>query len=126
MGEIILKDSGTRAEFSTGAHRDVQEGKGRFDLLPVDALIEVGRVFEAGAKKYSSRNWEAGIPLSRYIDSGLRHGFKVLRGDTDEPHAAQAAWNWLCFIQTRTWIEQGILPPELDDLPKRLKIIDKK
>lgn len=33
-----LKDSGTREEFGTGAVRDVQEGKGRCDLLPLDIL----------------------------------------------------------------------------------------
>ena len=30
-----LKDSGTRREFSTGAVRDVADGKGRCDLLPL-------------------------------------------------------------------------------------------
>ena len=31
-----LKDSGTRREFNTGAVRDMAEGKGRCDLLPLD------------------------------------------------------------------------------------------
>ena len=29
-----IKDSGERREFDTGAVRDIQEGKGRMDLLP--------------------------------------------------------------------------------------------
>ena len=33
-----IKDSGTRREFETGAVRDIQEGKGRCDLLPLDVL----------------------------------------------------------------------------------------
>lgn len=33
-----LKDSGTRREFGTGAVRDVQEGKGRCDLMPLDVI----------------------------------------------------------------------------------------
>ena len=33
-----LKDSGTRQEFETGAVRDVSEGKGRCDLLPLDTI----------------------------------------------------------------------------------------
>ena len=33
MSEIL--DSGERTEFQTGAVRDMHEGKGRFDLLPV-------------------------------------------------------------------------------------------
>lgn len=35
-----LKDSGNRQEFSTGAVRDIQEGKGRCDLLPLDVIGE--------------------------------------------------------------------------------------
>lgn len=35
----MIKDSGTRREFETGAVRDIQEGKGRCDLLPLDAVM---------------------------------------------------------------------------------------
>ena len=31
----IIKDSGERREFTTGAVRDIQEGKGRCDLIPL-------------------------------------------------------------------------------------------
>lgn len=34
----MIKDSGERREFSTGAVRDIQEGKGRCDLLPLDVV----------------------------------------------------------------------------------------
>jgi hypothetical protein len=112
-----FKDSGQRANFETGAQRDIQEGKGRMDLLPVRALFEVAKVFESGAKKYAARNWEKGIPLSRYLDSGIRHAFKYLRGDRDEPHDAMACWNFLCLIETRMRIEEGLLPADLNDLP---------
>lgn len=33
-----IKDSGSRREFSTGAVRDIQEGKGRCDLMPLDVV----------------------------------------------------------------------------------------
>ena len=33
-----IKDSGTRRVFASGAVRDVQEGKGRCDLLPLDVI----------------------------------------------------------------------------------------
>lgn len=39
----MIQDSGARKKFSTGAVRDIREGKGRCDLLPldmVDALLE--------------------------------------------------------------------------------------
>ena len=116
-----LHDSGTRQDFSTGARRDVQEGKGRYDLLPPAAIFAVARVFEEGAIKYGARNFEKGIPLSRYIDSSLRHLFKHLEGQRDEPHIAQAAWNLLAYIHTATMIERGLLTDELNDLPNHFK-----
>lgn len=36
-----IKDSGTRREFETGAVRDIQEGKGRCDLLPLDVVADI-------------------------------------------------------------------------------------
>lgn len=37
-----IKDSGERREFDTGAVRDIQEGKGRCDLMPLDVVATVG------------------------------------------------------------------------------------
>lgn len=34
----IIKDSGERRQFDTGAVRDIQEGKGRCDLMPLDVV----------------------------------------------------------------------------------------
>jgi len=112
-----FKDSGSRTEFGTGAVRDAQAGKGRMDLLPPRALFALAQVFEEGARKYSSRNWEKGIPLSRFFDSGMRHAYKYLRGDRDEPHDAMACWNFMCLVETRMRIEEGLLPESLNDLP---------
>jgi hypothetical protein len=36
----MILDSGNRREFDTGAVRDIQEGKGRCDLLPLDVVTE--------------------------------------------------------------------------------------
>lgn len=36
-----IKDSGTRREFESGAVRDVAEGKGRCDLLPLDCISQI-------------------------------------------------------------------------------------
>lgn len=36
-----IKDSGTRREFPSGAVRDMAEGKGRCDLLPLDVVAEL-------------------------------------------------------------------------------------
>lgn len=37
----MIKDSGNRREFETGAVRDIHEGKGRCDLLPLDVVSEI-------------------------------------------------------------------------------------
>ncbi|HWT74307.1 MAG TPA: dATP/dGTP diphosphohydrolase domain-containing protein [Mobilitalea sp.] len=150
----MLKDSGERREFESGAVRDISEGKGRCDLLPLEAigthlednilisidkyirsgdieflwfaieqfstnhftdlytgLLEVSKQYQEGAKKYADRNWEKGMPVHCYIDSGVRHYLKVLRGDTDEPHDRAFIWNMLGAIWTHT------NKPELIDLP---------
>lgn len=112
-----IKDSGSRTEFSTGAVRDAQEGKGRMDLLPFRAIMEVSKVFEEGAKKYDDHNWRKGIPLHRYADSAMRHFAKWMIGWRDEPHLAMAIWNLLCLLETNTMIEEGELPTELNTLP---------
>ena len=143
----MIKDSGSRQEFATGAVRDIQEGKGRCDLLPLDVVatalaygegddsvlndihlfqmtgdvqhlyyalntmssafgcrpsmaLEVSIHFEEGAKKYGEYNWQKGIPVSRYINSAVRHYLKWLRGDEDERHDRAFCWNVMCAIWT--------------------------
>lgn len=38
---MMIKDSGNRTEFETGAVRDIQGGKGRCDLMPLDVVAEL-------------------------------------------------------------------------------------
>ena len=104
--------------FTTGSRRDGRGGKGRCDLLPARALLRLARHFEGGATKYGDRNWERGQPLSVYADSGLRHLLQALAGRADEDHFIAAAWNLLCLVDTQERIAAGLLPRELDDLPK--------
>ena len=96
----MIKDSGNRREFQTGAVRDMAEGKGRMDLLPHSAIIEISKHCENGAKKYGEYNWQRGIPTHCYIDSAVRHYLKYLRGDADEPHDRAFVWNIICCIWT--------------------------
>ena len=138
----VIKDSGSRTEFSTGAVRDVQAlEKGRCDLMPLDIIgeltsdpviiriadfvetgsrgylgmaldafdgyhtwpdmyLEVAVHMAEGCQKYGERNWEKGIPLSRYIDSAVRHYLKWLRHDKDERHDRAFCWNIMCAIWT--------------------------
>ena len=111
-----VKDSGKRQEFDTGSVRDSRDGKGRFDLLPPEFLRRLARHCENGARKYGDRNWEKGQPLSRFLDSAMRHIVCILAGDSDEDHEAAAAWNIMAFITTKERIARGVLPRELNDL----------
>lgn len=46
----MIKDSGERREFETGAVRDMAEGKGRFDLMP---LSEIAYIFSKDDRIHS-------------------------------------------------------------------------
>jgi hypothetical protein len=157
----MIKDSGARHEFSTGAVRDVQDDKGLCRLLPLDVVyefykqfdknhvafwhinefmetgdinclynvliaqdvfssdetmfLEVSKHFAEGCKKYGENNWKKGIPARYYVDSALRHYFKFLRGDDDEPHNRAFIWNILAAIWTCKH------KPELNDYSREVE-----
>ena len=166
-------------EFDTGAVRDIQEEKGRCDLMPIgiiadiyeyldispsvssilryinsyiydgnrnnlycailefathryeisdtydepptlnevdkfsNALLEVSMHYKNGTMKYGERNWEKGIPLHSYIDSGIRHFIKYVSGYKDERHDLAFMWNLLCCAHTDLYIDND----SLRDLP---------
>lgn len=84
-------------------------GKVPVELLPPDALEEVARVLEFGAKKYARRNWEKGMLWSRVIGPLLRHAFRWLRGEDNDPetglnHMAHVACNALFLV---AYIKRG-------------------
>ena len=112
-----VQDSGARQEFTTGSVRDTNEGKPRFDLIPVLAAHRLAIHYANGAKKYGDRNWEKGQPLSRFIESAERHLFKLKMGFKDEDHESAAIWNLMAFEHTKMMIEAGELPIELNDMP---------
>lgn len=109
----MIKDSGNRTEFSTGAVRDMQEGKGSMISLPWVAILRLARHYEEGAKKYGLFNYQKGINLSSFIDSACRHLAKYQCGCDDEDHLAAAAFNVLgAMLMENT-------KPELIDLQQR-------
>lgn len=52
----MIKDSGQRQEFDSGAVRDIQKGKGRCDLMPLDVVVNLYK---------GNCNLEAAVVLSR-------------------------------------------------------------
>ena len=105
----MIKDSGDRTEFETGAKRDMRAGKGRMDLLPWYGIMEVSKHCEEGALKYGEHNVDKGIPLHSLLDSASRHLAKYMVGMDDEDHLRAACWNLLWALNQRE------THPELDD-----------
>lgn len=109
----MIKDSGERTEFGTGAVRDMHTGKGEMWLLPFNALLRLSRHYEAGAAKYGPMNWTKGIPVHSFMDSALRHISKYMCGCDDEDHLSAAAFNILGAM------EMEATHPELNDIESR-------
>ena len=65
-----------------------------------EAMLQVAHLYEAGARKYSERNWQKGIPVEVYLDSAGRHFLKYMRKDKDEPHDRAVIWNLLGALWT--------------------------
>ena len=113
--EYLQKNYSSRREWNTGAVRDPNNGKGRMDLLPWNAILEVSKHCQNGAEHYGEHNVDKGIPLSSLCDSGARHLAKFIDGWTDEDHLLAAAWNILWALQMR------VKKPEMVDIPWREK-----
>ena len=99
MNNNKINDSGERISYGENrAIREPTEGKGRFDLITPFAEERIAKWYELGSKKYSDRNWEKGMPFSRYIDSAKRHINKFVKGIEDEDHLTAAIWNLMAII----------------------------
>jgi hypothetical protein len=111
-----IKVTGTR-DFSTGAHRDPNDNKGRYDLLSPIFMRRLAIHTQKGGQARGDRNWEAGMPMSAVIDSAIRHLYAFLEGDRSEDHLAAGAWNIMVAVHCGELIMKRILPEELYDLP---------
>jgi hypothetical protein len=117
-------------EYGRGAIRESLPGKGRYDLISPIAEDALAKLLEKGAIKYTvtdpetgvvtdgARNWEKGLPLHTFVDSGMRHLRQLMMAEdeSEEDHAVAALWNMMALVHTREMIRRGKLPAELDDL----------
>lgn len=111
-----INDSGNRISYGeTKAIREPSSGKGRYDLITPFGLDRLAKWYELGSSKYADRNWEKGMPFSRYLDSARRHLNKFVMGMEDEDHLAAACWNIMAIMH-----HQELKQNELDDLPHYL------
>ncbi len=118
MQGYTTKDSGSKDTFSTGYQRDCSVGKGAHEQLPFFALTRDAALYERGAVKYGPSNWMKGAPFSRTMQSALRHLFQYMMGDRSEDHLAACRWGCAAVMTYEAMIERGLLPKDLDDLPR--------
>lgn len=70
--------------FPTQGRKD-DDGKLPYHLIPGDALEEVVRVLQHGAKKYGDRNWEKGMFWHRPFGAIMRHAWRWWLGEDRDP-----------------------------------------
>ena len=108
-----MADSGNRLSYGDGAAMREPSTKGEPALLSPFALMRLAKRADLGAKKYASRNWEKGMPYSRYLSAAMRHLFQYQMGMRDEDHLAAAMWNIHCIMH-----HEEVGDSQWDDLPK--------
>ena len=64
------------------------QGKLRYDLLPVEPIEEIVRVLTFGAEKYAPNSWQ-GVPdgENRYYAAAWRHILAWRKGERDDPES---------------------------------------
>lgn len=80
-------------------------GKTDWSLMPFEAVEEINKVLEFGARKYAAHNWQRGdgFKYSRVVNSLLRHVFAWMRGEDRDPesgfsHLAHAGCNIIFLL----------------------------
>jgi hypothetical protein len=90
-----------RTVSSTGGEKGVKPE--RHDLVPVEALAEVARVYGAGAEKYSAHNWRRGYEWSKSYAAAQRHLQAFWSGEDRDPemgtlHLGNAIFHLMALI----------------------------
>lgn len=82
---------------------DRKDHKIRWELLPLDVINEIARVYTAGAEKYSDESWKLlDNGYERYKGALLRHlaanDIEAKDEETGCYHLAQVAWNAIAML----------------------------
>lgn len=100
-----------------GLKNDRKDDKTRWELMPLDCLEDIARVYTEGAKKYGDNNWQnLENGYERYKGALLRHLYAAESETFDEEtgcrHLAQAAWNAIALL----WISKHVVNGKLKTL----------
>lgn len=100
MGIIPVKVS----RENKSVKNDIIDDKLRWDLLPMEEIEDIVKVYHAGAKKYGPNNWQnLDNGFERYRAAMFRHLMEYMKGErvdkeTNVHHLAAAAWNVITML----------------------------
>ena len=115
-----------RTVSSTGGVKGVKAE--RVDLIPVEPLLELARLYGKGAEKYDDHNWRRGYEWSKSYASLMRHALAFWSGQDLDEHEPDCEPD--CTTHTErhhlasvmfhaaALIEFGQTHPEFDDRPR--------
>lgn len=124
-----IKDSGARREFETGAVRDIQEGKGRCDLLPLDvvgelvAIVNAQVLYEIDKFKCTGDKLHLEYALARFVekiedieptespclfDRHMSNIFLEVSKHFEEGAKKYGEYNWQKGIPTHCYIDSAV------------------
>lgn len=94
-----------------GKKNDKKDDKTRWELMPLDCLEDIARVYTEGAKKYGENTWQyLDNGYQRYKGALLRHLYRSENETFDEEtgcrHLAQVAWNAIALL----WLSKAEEP----------------
>lgn len=115
----MIKDSGNRREFETGAVRDIQEGKGRCDLMPLDVVSRCIYTHKTGDKilmaisKFIEENKTGFLyycldVFANYQNADLTTMFLEVSKHFEEGAKKYGENNWQKGIPTHCYIDSAV------------------
>ena len=115
----MIKDSGERREFESGAVRDIQEGKGRCDLLPLDVvatslgtlkdpdpvLLNMNYFIDLGDENYLYDVLES---FKNLLNVDLETIFLEVSKHFEEGALKYGEYNWQKGIPTHCYVDSAV------------------
>lgn len=114
----MIKDSGERREFTTGAVRDIQEGKGRCDLLPLGVvsclfggdhiLFQIHKFTQDGDKEHLKSALYATDKDHKFDWLNMADMFLDVSKHFEEGAKKYGEYNWQKGIPTHCYIDSAV------------------
>jgi len=111
---VALPNQGKIFTYKEAVGVKYDAGKSRLDLIPHEALEELGKVLAFGANKYTAGNWANGINYSRLIAAAFRHLSAFNGGEDLDPESGLCHIDHaMCNLAFLSWMRRH--RADLDD-----------